>query len=59
MLDGSYAAMRRRIISPISRRFASPSIETVTALKLKQTINGLLDLWWQEAKATLMHSLND
>jgi len=29
-----------------------PSIETVTALKPKQTITGLLDFWWQEAKAT-------
>lgn len=35
---------------PKAQRF--PAIETVTALTPKQTMTGLFDLWWQEAKAT-------
>jgi hypothetical protein len=35
---------------PKAQRF--PPIGTVTALKPKQTITGLVDLWWKEAKAT-------
>ncbi|WP_316228281.1 hypothetical protein [Bradyrhizobium sp. SZCCHNR1039] len=35
---------------PKAQRF--PSIETVAAVKPKQTLTGLLDLWWKEAKAT-------
>jgi integrase len=38
--------------TPDIKALRFPSIETVTALKPKQTITGLLDLWWQEAKAT-------
>jgi integrase len=32
-----------------AKRF--PAIETVTAIRPKQTITGLFDLWWTEAKA--------
>jgi integrase len=35
---------------PKAQRF--PPIESVTAVKPRQTITGLLDLWWAEAKAT-------
>lgn len=35
---------------PKAQRF--PSIETVAAVKPKQTITGLFDRWWAEAKAT-------
>ncbi|MFK4502878.1 integrase [Bradyrhizobium japonicum] len=35
---------------PKAQRF--PPIETITAIKPRQTITGLLDLWWAEAKAT-------
>ncbi|MFK4561880.1 integrase [Bradyrhizobium ottawaense] len=35
---------------PLAQRF--PPIESVAALKPKQTISGLFDLWWKEAKAT-------
>ena len=35
---------------PKANRF--PPLETVAAIKSKQTITGLLDLWWKEAKAT-------
>src|SRR5262249_8805283 len=35
---------------PKAQRF--PSIESVAAVKPKQTITGLLDLWWVEAKRT-------
>ncbi|UWU75467.1 hypothetical protein N2603_36465 [Bradyrhizobium huanghuaihaiense] len=35
---------------PKAQRF--PAIETVKAIKPKQTITGLFDLWWAEAKAT-------
>jgi hypothetical protein len=42
--EGDYAP------DPKAPRF--PPIDTVSALKPKQTITGLFDLWWQEAKAT-------
>jgi integrase len=42
--EGDYAP------DPKAQRF--PPIDTVSALKPKQTITGLFDLWWQEAKAT-------
>lgn len=35
---------------PKAQRF--PAIENLTSVKPKQTITGLLDHWWQEAKAT-------
>ncbi|CUU20855.1 sitespecific recombinase phage integrase family CDS [Bradyrhizobium sp.] len=35
---------------PKAQRF--PAIETVAAIKPKQTITGLFDLWWTEAKST-------
>ncbi|UQR64305.1 site-specific integrase [Bradyrhizobium sp. C-145] len=35
---------------PKAQRF--PAIETVATIKPKQTITGLFDLWWAEAKAT-------
>jgi hypothetical protein len=35
---------------PKAQRF--PPIETVAAIRPKQTITGLLELWWKEAKAT-------
>ncbi|MET4320336.1 hypothetical protein [Bradyrhizobium sp. RT5a] len=35
---------------PMAQRF--PPIESVAALKPKQTITGLFDSWWREAKAT-------
>lgn len=35
---------------PMAQRF--PPIESVEALKPKQTISGLFELWWKEAKAT-------
>lgn len=35
---------------PKAQRF--PSIESVVAVKPRQTITGLLELWWVEAKAT-------
>ncbi|MET4324439.1 integrase [Bradyrhizobium sp. i1.15.2] len=35
---------------PMAQRF--PPIESVAALKPNQTISGLFDLWWKEAKAT-------
>ncbi|WP_461324047.1 hypothetical protein [Bradyrhizobium diazoefficiens] len=35
---------------PMAQRF--PPIESVAALKPKQTISGLFDRWWAEAKAT-------
>lgn len=35
---------------PKAQRF--PPIESVAAIKPRQTITGLLDLWWAEAKAT-------
>jgi integrase len=38
--------------TPDIRALRFPSIETVSALRPKQTITGLLGLWWQEAKAT-------
>lgn len=34
---------------PQAKRF--PSIETVTAIRPRQTITGLFELWWAEAKA--------
>jgi integrase len=34
---------------PKAQRF--PAIDTVTAIRPKQTITGLFDLWWTEAKA--------
>lgn len=38
--------------SPDVKALRFPSLETVTAIKPKQTITGLFDLWWTEAKAT-------
>lgn len=38
--------------SPDPKAIRFPPVETVTAAKRKQTITGLLDLWWKEAKAT-------
>lgn len=38
--------------TPDIKALRFPSIETVAAAKPKHTITGLLDLWWQEAKAT-------
>ncbi|MCK1410184.1 site-specific integrase [Bradyrhizobium sp. 76] len=35
---------------PLAQRF--PPIETIEVVKPKQTISGLFDLWWKEAKAT-------
>ncbi|MGO4712529.1 hypothetical protein [Bradyrhizobium sp. 2TAF24] len=35
---------------PKARRF--PTVESVAAIKPKQTITGLLELWWTEAKKT-------
>ncbi|WP_038378660.1 hypothetical protein [Bradyrhizobium elkanii] len=38
--------------SPDPKALRFPPIESVAAIKPRQTITGLLDLWWAEAKAT-------
>jgi hypothetical protein len=43
---------RRRVYTPDPKAQRFPPIETVTAIKPRQTITGLFDLWWAEAKAT-------
>ncbi|WP_316174132.1 MULTISPECIES: tyrosine-type recombinase/integrase [unclassified Bradyrhizobium] len=53
-LDAGYNLKRNATgdYSPDAKAQRFPPIETVAALKPKQTITGLLDSWWTEAKRT-------
>ena len=46
------ATLMECVYSPDPKAQRFPAIESVAAIKPRQTITGLLELWWAEAKAT-------